>query len=383
MVPASARLLRRLRAVVLLALLSAVGAAAAAAGSTSPRATGEGSLHLLEWPAYSDASFARAFQRQTGCKIVRKDVGSSNQMVALMQNGGHKKYDLVSASGDIALALVQAHDVKPIDVAAIPSEKDVFPALRSPRFNTVRGIHYGVAVQWVPNLLLYDTKSVTPAPSSWRVIYAYPHRITLPNDPLQIADAALYLQKARPSLRVRDPYELTRTQFDAALKLLESQKSRVSSYWNYAADEIAAFKDGTAVVGPGWPYQALTLKTQKFPVASVIPREGITGFADSWMLAAAAPHPVCARLWLRYVLTPSVQAKLAITLGETPVNPKACPLMNALQPGSCAAYHLDKAAAYLSRTKFWQTPLAACGWTATQRCVPLVDWQQAWTQLRG
>ena len=115
----------------------------------------------------------------------------------------------------------------------------------------------------------------------------------------------------------------------------------------------------------------------------MIPREGITGFADSWMLAAAARHPVCAKLWLRYVLTPPVQAKLAVTLGETPVNPKACPLMNAIQPGSCAAHHLDKAAAYLKRTAFWKTPLTACGWTAKQRCVPLADWQKAWTQLRG
>jgi len=370
---------------VALVIAAVAVAVAAAAGKATSSGQGEGALHLLEWPSYSDASIARPFQRQTGCKIVRKDVGSSNQMAALMRNGGGKNYDLVSASGDIALSLVASHDVKPVDVASVPSEKDVFPALRSPRFNTVRGVHYGVAVQWVPNLLLYNTKSVTPVPASWRVIYstAYKQKITLPNDPLQIADAALYLRKSRPSLGIRDPYELTKMQFGAAVALLQTQKPLVASYWNYAADEVASFKNGSAVVGLGWPYQALTLKTQKLPVATVIPREGITGFADSWMLAAAAPHPVCAKLWLRYVLTPSVQAKLAITLGETPVNPKACPLMNALQPGSCAAYHLDKAAAYLKRTTFWKTPLAACGWTAKQRCVPLVGWQKAWTQLRS
>src|SRR5262249_23021778 len=49
---------------------------------------GEGQLNLIEWPAYSDPSFANKFVKQTGCKIKRKDAGSSNEMVALMRTGG-------------------------------------------------------------------------------------------------------------------------------------------------------------------------------------------------------------------------------------------------------------------------------------------------------
>jgi putative spermidine/putrescine transport system substrate-binding protein len=100
------------------------------------------------------------------------------------------------------------------------------------------------------------------------------------------------------------------------------------------------------------------------------------------MLASKAPHPTCAYLWLEYVLTPQAQAKQAIALGETPVNGKACPFMNALQRGSCSAYHLDTASTkYLPRIRFWKTPLKTCGWGGRRDCVPLLEWQQAWARL--
>ena len=41
--------------------------------------------------------------------------------------------------------------------------------------------------------------------------------MTVPDNPIQIADAALYLMKTQPSLGIKDPYELNKTQFAAAI----------------------------------------------------------------------------------------------------------------------------------------------------------------------
>ena len=43
------------------------------------------------------------------------------------------------------------------------------------------------------------------------------------------------------------------------------------------------------------------------------------------MLAAKAPHPNCAYLWMQYISTPQVQAKQAVTYGETPDNSRPAP----------------------------------------------------------
>ena len=50
----------------------------------------------------------------------------------------------------------------------------------------------------------------------------YKGKITVPDNPIQIADAALYLSKTKPSLGIKDPYELNKAQFDAAVALLRS-----------------------------------------------------------------------------------------------------------------------------------------------------------------
>ena len=40
----------------------------------------------------------------------------------------------------------------------------------------------------------------------------------MPDNPIQIADAALYLSKTQPKLGITDPYELTQPQFNAAVR---------------------------------------------------------------------------------------------------------------------------------------------------------------------
>jgi putative spermidine/putrescine transport system substrate-binding protein len=348
---------------------------------------GEGALNVIEWPYYTDKSFATKFEKQTGCKIHRKDAGSSNQMVALMRTGGGGgggQYDLVSASGDASLRLIKGGDVKPINIDLIPSWNQFIPAFKSPAHNTVDGVHYGVSVQWGPNTLMYNKAKFSPAPTDWSVLYnpKFKGDITVPNNPIQIADAALYLSKTQPDLGITDPYELDQKQFDATVSLLKQQKPLVKTYWNYASDEIQAFAQGDVSVGASWPYQTLQLQAKKLPITETIPAQGVTGWADTWMLAAKAPHPNCAYLWMKYVTTPQVEAQQAIVFGETPVNPKACPYMDKLQAGSCAKYHLNEPLSYYNTIKFWKTPIAACG-NGKNDCVDYNGWQKAWTEITG
>src|SRR5258708_14559188 len=103
--------------------------------------------------------------------------------------------------------------------------------------------------------------SVTP-PTSWSVIYdaANKGRVTAPDNPIQIADAALYLSKTKPSLKITGPYELTQPQFDASVALLKSQQPLIKKYWGLATDEISLFQHGHVTVGAACPYQTVHLK---------------------------------------------------------------------------------------------------------------------------
>jgi putative spermidine/putrescine transport system substrate-binding protein len=340
---------------------------------------GEGQLNLIGWPGYTQPQWVKPFEQQSGCQVHAKSANSSDEMVTLMRGGGGGQYDMVSASGDADLRLIYGGDVRPVNIKLIPDWQNFFPQFQSPSFNTINGIHYGASLQWGPNVLLYNTKKFPTAPTSWSALYDPKNKgqVTVPDNPIQIADAALYLSKTKPSLGIKDPYELTQTQFQATINLLKQQRPLIRKYWAVAGQENSMFKNGDASVGAAWPYQTNTLKAAGVPVADTIPKEGATGWGDSWLLATKAPHPNCAYMWMKWISTPKVQAQQAIYFGETPVNSKSCAIMDKLSKGSCAQYHAGNPA-YSQSIAFWKTPLANCGDGKTD-CVPYSDWQQAWT----
>jgi putative spermidine/putrescine transport system substrate-binding protein len=364
----------------LLALL-AVAAAFPAAGAT--RASG-GTLNMIAWEGYLQPQWVKPFEKQSGCTINAKYGGSSDEMVTLMRSGGGSQYDMVSASGDASLRLIYGKDVQTVDPSKVPEFKNFGKTFQSPPNNTVGGKHYGISLQWGPNTLLYNTKVVKPAPTSWSVIYSkkYKGKITVPDNPIQIADAALYLMKTNAALKITDPYELNSTQFNAAIALLKAQKPLIKKYWALASDEIDLFKNGDAVVGAAWPYQTNTLIADKAPVKDLVPKEGATGWLDTWMVSSHTKNLDCAYKWLAYVSTPKVQAEQAIYFGETPVNSKACAIMDKLSKGSCEQYHANAPLKYFKQIHFWKTPIAACG-NGQNNCMDYTKWQQAWTQLKG
>ena len=58
------------------------------------------------------------FEKATGCKVNVKTAATSDEMVALMNEGG---FDLVTASGDASLRLIAGKRVQPINTDLIPA----------------------------------------------------------------------------------------------------------------------------------------------------------------------------------------------------------------------------------------------------------------------
>jgi putative spermidine/putrescine transport system substrate-binding protein len=374
---------------LLAGILAAMTVAVTACGSSGKSANlptsigkGEGQLNLIAWEGYAQPEWVKPFEAVTGCVVHSKYAGSSDEMVTLMRQGGGSTYDMVSASGDATLRLIDGGNVQAVNVNLVPEWKNFIPQLQSPPHNTVGGVHYGISLQWGPNSLLYNTKAVTPGPTSWEAIYSSRYRgaVTVPANAIQIADAALYLSKTQPGLGITDPYELTESQLGAAVNLLKQQRPLVKKYWTGAADEAELFKNGDVVIGAAWPLATNTLEADKVPVKELIPVQGATGWADTWMISAHTKHLNCAYKWINWVSTPKVQAEQAISFGETPANTLACPFMEKIKAGSCVKYHANAPSSYFNSIKFWKTPVADCG-NGKHDCMDYTVWQKKWTEI--
>ena len=349
----------------------------------------EGQVDIVAWPGYIERGetdkgydWVTGFEQQTGCKVNVKTAGTSDEMVSLMTQGG---YDLVTASGDASLRLIRGGTVQPVDVTRIPSYASVDERLREAPWHFVDGKHYGTPYQWGPNVLMYNTTVFKTAPTSWSVVFeeqklpdgkSNKGRVQAYDGPIYIADAALYLMAKQPELGIKDPYELNEAQYAAALDLLRKQHPLVHRYWHDANVQVQDFTNEGIVASGSWPFQVNTLVANKQPVASTVPAEGATGWADTTMLAAGAKHPNCAYKWMEWSLSPKVQGDVAAWFGSVPAVPAACTGNALLGDTGCATNGFDK----FDQIHFWRTPEASC---AQGTCVPYSRWATDYVAVMG
>lgn len=381
------------------------GGGAAAGDPDTPRITeigeGEGQVNIVAWAGYiedgsTDPAFdwVSQFEADTGCMVNVKTAGTSDEMVALMQEGAGQ-FDLVTASGDASLRLVASGTVQPVNLDLIPSYATVDERLQTAPWHTVdtdkdgTAEHYGVPYQWGSNVLLYSTDVFDEEPTSWSVVFeeqtlpdgeSNSGRVQAYDGAIYIADAALYLKATRPDLGIEDPYALNRDQFTAALDLLRGQRQLVGRYWHDAFVQMDDFAQGEAVASSSWPFQANYVEGSGTRFKSTVPTEGATGWADTTMMHAQAPNPNCAYQWLEWSLNPKLQGDLAAWFGSVPAVLSACEGNELLTDAGCATNGLDN----FEKIYFWKTPQADCfDDDAATECVPYLEWVTNYVAVIG
>jgi putative spermidine/putrescine transport system substrate-binding protein len=343
-------------------VLSACGAVAAtqepaAGGPLQSIGEGEGEVSIISWAGYIERGatdpaydWVTQFEEETQCTVTNKIAATSDEMVALMNEGG---FDLVTASGDASNRLIAGGRVQEINIDLIPSYSEIDPRLQNAPWHTVdtdgdgTAEHYGVPYSSGQNILMYNTEVFgDQPPTSWNVVF---EEMTLPDGesnagriqaydgPIYVADAALYLKHHNPEL-------------------------------------------GVAASG-SWPFQANLLKGGGAPIEKVVPVEGATGWADSTMLHVDAPHPNCAYKWMEWSLNPKVQGDLAAWFQNIPVRLDACEGNELLGPDGCKNNGLDN----FDKIVWWRTPTADCGDGpgGQEDCVPYHEWVTNYVAVIG
>lgn len=369
----------------------------------------EGDLYILAKPGFvergqTDTEFdwVSAFEGETGCKVSVTTYGTAEEMRALLPRGvpqvsppgdaswpppGNAPFDVVGVSSDVATLLVREGSVFPVFAERIPSHESIEPALREAASHVVEGQQFGVPVQWAPNVLLYDTGVFSKAPTSWSVVFELTKladgkpnagRVQAYAEPIYLADAALYLKGKQPALGIQDPFELDEQQYQAVVDLARQQRRLVHRYWEDPDVQVQDFRNEGVVVSGSRLFQANTLKANKAKVATTLPEEGATAWAESWMLVTGARHPNCAYRWFEWTLSPKVQADIAAFNGTNPVVPKACEQESIARAGGCEASGI----ATLPQVKFWRTPQAECA-SHPNGCVPYDRWASDYARIRS
>jgi len=367
-------------------LLTACGTAGGGGGGTEADELGdmEGQVSILAWPGYVEdgsndpsVDWVSGFEDETGCQVTSKTYGTSDEAFNLMKSG---EYDVVAASGDASLRLVAAGDVAPVNTDLLKNYDGIFDFLKMQSWNSVDGVSYGIPHGYGANLLMYNTDVYPDGLDSWSAVFddaaTNSGKVTAYDSPIYIADAAVYLMATKPELGIENPYALDETQLAAAVDLLKAQRQHIGEYWSDYLKEIQAFETGDSVVGTTWQVIQNSITTGNTEV--VLPKEGTTGWSDTWMIGSKAAHPNCAYAWLDWIASPEVNAQATGYFGEAPSSQEACNFRE-----DCEAYHAGDAD-YASQIWYWSTPIADCldGRTDVE-CTDYAAWTTAWQEIKG
>jgi putative spermidine/putrescine transport system substrate-binding protein len=339
----------------------------------------EGEVNIVQWPLY--AQLVEEFTAATGCTVTLKDAGTSDDMINFMGTG---EYDGIVASGNATVRLMTTDEVAPIDEELIPNYANIHEGLKGQVHNSLDGQAMGVPHGRGYNPLAFRADVVTTAPDSWSAIWENPNeyagKISIYDDSIFIADAALYLKATQPELGIDNPYELDEVQFNAAVDLMKQLAPNVGEWWTDYSKQIQAFTNKDSVIGTTWPLQVNLLKGDGQPVESVKPSEGATGWSDTWMVSTKAANPNCMYLWMNHMASPEAQAVVAEGFGEAPANLEACALTT--NKNHCTEQHADDEV-FWEDIYYWTTPVADCGDDRGEVCKTQEDWEAAWTEIRG
>lgn len=321
-------------------------------------------LRIIGWEGYMDPSVTAPFEQRYHCKVEATYAGSSDEMFAKIRAGGGSTYDLVTASGDLTKRLYDAGLLAPVDMSKVPNYKNLFPPFQKPPYNTFDGTPYGVSIAWGPDFLVYDSSVVKTPPQSWSVLYdpQYAEKVSLPDYPIFIADIALWNGK-------KDIYNLTDADLNNVIKpKLFALKPQVRKFWGSQGELTQLFENKEIAMAWGWPVTIEQLKKAGFTVGYTIPKEGTTGWSDSWMVLKDSPSKDLAYEWMNYMLEGDPQKKMTGITGYWPVSSAILPL---LTPEQKKEEHLDDLATFYKQIHFWVTVRNYDAWTAL------------WNQFRG
>jgi putative spermidine/putrescine transport system substrate-binding protein/spermidine/putrescine transport system substrate-binding protein len=344
-------------------LFGAIGIAATGAKLLGPEsASAATDMNMIVWEGYTDESFSQKFMDDNDVTINTTFMATSDDAFAQLQAGDGANFDLVTASNDLNQRLVDAGLVQEIDPTRLTNFPDLYEQFQRPEYITFDDKLYGANFAWGPTILAYDANEITTAPDSWNAMLdeQYSGKISAWNYPIQIAQYALLLDP-----KPEDPYTLDDEQLAQVKDMLVKQRPLVRKYWDFAAEVADLFVNGEIVIADPPPYGVLTAVEQGANVVQVIPKEGATGWSDSWMITKGAKNIDLCYAWMDFMIGPDGQMGVLTNNQYAITNKK---VIEGLDADLRKALLMDDVAANYAKIYMWKN-------------VPNLDkWTQIWQE---
>lgn len=216
-----------------------------------------------EWGEAIQACIVDPFVKSTGVKVTPEPGVSSVTIAKLRQQKGSPVIDVAWMDGGVS-ELAAADDlVAAIDAKAVPNVANMIP---EGVYKTPSGSIYALSTGFYSLGLVYNTKEVKAAPTSWwdlwRPEFNGVSTVPSPANAMGVP-LLLHLNKALGG---------TPTNLEPVVKKYKDLK--VSSFFDTSGGATNNFQSGEVVIGGHYASAAWSLADKALPIAYVAPKEG-------------------------------------------------------------------------------------------------------------
>ena len=264
----------------------------------------KGELRIFNWSDYIPEEVLTEFEKRYDVRIVYDTFEAPEAMMAKLQAGGAREYDLVVPPDYYVAEMARSGLIRPLDHGRIPNLKNLYPEFQNPDYDP--GNRYSVPYQWGTTGIAYRASEVEEPVDSWGVFF----------DPAQYRGPFLLLDEMRETLGAALKYlgyslnDTDPVHLEEAKQLLIGAKRRGLGFAG-SVEGRSRLLAGDAVVVHNYSGDIFQIQEEDDDIVYVIPKEGGTIWVDAFAMTSGAPNPEMAYRFLNFLLEPEIAARIS------------------------------------------------------------------------
>ena len=332
------------------ALALALGVLAVAVPSDSKAAT---ELNALVWCDHTDPDLIEPFERKFDAKVNLKVYEGTGAALSIIQQSQPGDWDVFVVDGIDVPRVIDAGILAPLPEEELPLD-DIDPAIRMDAQHVRDGKHYAVPEKYGYNTISFNKDKVDAADlNDMSVLWGdkYKGRIAVYDYYLPVEGMlALGLGKKTADLGESDLPAIRDTLF----KL----KDNAQLVGDVVASQTAIATGEVDILVGGGEWVTAGLAAENPALDWLLPAQGGVRWSQSIGVFNDSTKPDLAKEFVKYILSPQGQAKLATSscYWAMPTNKKAGDFLTDEQK---SALRWDEQAGYVARSQLYPAPSAA------------------------
>ena len=309
-------------------------------------------LNALVWCDHTDPALIEPFEQAHGVKVNLKDYEGTGTALSIIEQSQPGDWDVFVVDGVDVPRVVDAGILAPLPAGELPTG-DLFPELVMEDIHTRDGKTYAISEKFGYNTISYNKTKVDPADmNDMSIIWSdkYAGRMAVYDYYLPVIGmVAIGLGKRTAGLTEADLPAIREKLF--AMKASAKQIGEVVS----SQTAIATGEVDVLVGGGEWVTAGLT--TEIPDLDWVLPDQGGVRWSQSIGVFASSARPDLALEFVKYILSPEGQARLATSscYWAMPANREAAAHLSDQQK---RALRWDDQQGYLARSQLYPAPSA-------------------------